>query len=86
MEIEPNWIETFKLDKGMEPIHLYVITTSWALTTMTTVGYGDVYPISPVEQVFATVCMIVACGFFAYLVGSIFAIIDRTTTLITDFQ
>eukprot|EP00347_Sterkiella_histriomuscorum_P008534 403344731 len=43
-------------------------TTYWALIIMTTVGYGDVYPVSQIEQVFIIMCMIIACGFSQLIV------------------
>ena len=43
------------------------------------------YPVSPNEKIFGTLCMIFACGFFAYMTGSIGSILD-THTLINDFE
>lgn len=48
---------------------------------MTTVGYGDIYPITILEKIFAMMSMIVACGVFAYVVGSIETIVRRSNTI-----
>ena len=63
-----------------------MVAVSWSFTTITTVGYGDVYPITANEKIFGTACMIVACGIFAFIVGSIGSILDRNTTIISDFK
>ena len=43
----------------------------WAMTTMTTVGYGDFYPRTDGGRVLAMVLMIVGIGFVALLTGAI---------------
>jgi voltage-gated potassium channel len=43
----------------------------WALTTMTTVGYGDITPKTTTGKVVACVLMLIGIGFFAMITGAI---------------
>ena len=43
----------------------------WAISTMTTVGYGDVYPETDAGRVLAMVLMVVGIGFVALLTGAV---------------
>ncbi len=43
----------------------------WAIATLTTVGYGDVTPITPLGQFLAGIVMICGLGFFALPIGII---------------
>jgi CRP-like cAMP-binding protein len=49
----------------------YISSIYYYITTMTTVGYGDITPITSNEKIYAMFSMIMACGVFAYVVGSI---------------
>ena len=43
----------------------------WAITTVTTVGYGDLYPESDTGRILATAVMIIGIGFVAILTANI---------------
>ena len=43
----------------------------WAVTTMTTVGYGDEYPTTTLGRAYAIALMLVGIGFIAILTGAI---------------
>jgi voltage-gated potassium channel len=43
----------------------------WWLTTMTTVGYGDVVPTTDTGRIVAVIVMMVGIGFVAVLTGAI---------------
>ena len=63
----------FHLEHDAQPQHFSSIPASmwWAVATMTTVGYGDVYPITAGGKVFAGFVSILGLGTFGLPVGII---------------
>ena len=41
----------------------------WGVATLTTVGYGDIYPITPIGKVFGAIIAILGIGLFALPTG-----------------
>ncbi|CAD8043177.1 unnamed protein product [Paramecium primaurelia] len=49
----------------------YIYSLYWGIATMTTVGYGDISPITPTERGLGIFFLLVACGGFAFTMNSI---------------
>lgn len=64
----------------------YAVSIYWAFTTMSTMGYGDIRPTTDNEKIFVIIAMIIACGTFAYIVGSIGTIVEGTDSIINEFK
>jgi voltage-gated potassium channel len=41
----------------------------WAVVTLTTVGYGDIYPVTPLGKLFGSIIALLGIGFFALPAG-----------------
>lgn len=48
----------------------YITAMYWSLSTMTTVGYGDVIPGTNKEKIVAMFCMVIGITVFAYFMGA----------------
>ena len=65
-----SWIYFYgfnDLDNGS----LYIASLYWTVTTLTTVGYGDIYATNQGEQIFAMVLMIAGILSYSYTISSI---------------
>jgi len=58
------------------PMDQYIRSLYWTITTMTTVGYGDITPARPVEYVFSALIMLTGASLFAFIVGSIASLLS----------
>lgn len=54
---------------------LYTSSLYWTFTMMTTVGFGDIVPITHSERLFSVIAMLVSAGTYAYTIASISAIV-----------
>ena len=55
----------------------YLYSVYWALTTLTTVGYGDIIPANNAERAYALLALLIGALVFGFLLSSIGDMISK---------
>ncbi|KAI9124269.1 hypothetical protein K1719_005569 [Acacia pycnantha] len=64
----------------------YVISIYWSITTLTTVGYGDLHPVNSWEMIFVICYMLYNLGLGAYLIGNMTNLVVHFTSRTREFR
>ena len=76
-----TWLQYFhnRLEAGEWPtvVERYTASMYWALTTMSTIGYGDIKSITNVERIVSIVIMLVGSVIFGVVVGGMTQLIAQ---------
>ena len=72
-----GWLVVRGFDLDLDLKNNYVNALYWSVTTITTVGYGDVTPMNLIERMYAMVTMVVGLGIFGFFIGSITSILSK---------
>eukprot|EP00931_Biecheleriopsis_adriatica_P005981 TRINITY_DN107452_c0_g1_i1.p1 TRINITY_DN107452_c0_g1~~TRINITY_DN107452_c0_g1_i1.p1 ORF type:complete len:685 (-),score=109.46 TRINITY_DN107452_c0_g1_i1:239-2293(-) len=74
------------LSSGYETVTSeYIAAFYWCMTTLTTVGYGDITPVTNAERLFAVAAMVVGGGFYGVVVGLIGEMVKENDLNATAF-
>lgn len=71
-----TWIESRQLNDASIP-EKYIAAIYWSILTMTTVGYGDIAPVSLLERMYAVLAMILASAVFGYSMNTVATVIKE---------
>ena len=72
-----TFLTKFKIDEIKDSSTKMIISCYFALTTLSTVGYGDLYPISTNEMIAGIFVMLLGIVFFSHIMGSFIEIISN---------
>ncbi|XWS26944.1 hypothetical protein CRYUN_Cryun26dG0073700 [Craigia yunnanensis] len=64
----------------------YVTSMYWSITTLTTVGYGDLHPVNTREMIFDIFYMLFNLGLIAYLIGNMTNLVVHGTSRTRRFR
>ena len=62
-------------DLGTDSVYLGAIY--WCVTTLTTVGYGDITPSTPTQAVYTMVVMLLGVGVYGYVIGNAASLLSK---------
>jgi hypothetical protein len=70
-----NWVVRSKMiDKPTSEI--YIASFYWIITTLTTVGFGDIVAYTLFERIFCVLLMVFGVGFYSYIISNLSSIIS----------
>ncbi len=75
-----GWIALGSGTAGPDPDKLneYIKAFYWAMTTLTTVGYGDISARTPLQMLYAAFTQLVGVGVFGFILSNVASLLSRS--------
>jgi len=80
-----SWLSNSNLESASIATQ-YMKSLYWSITTLTTVGYGDITPTSNLEIAFTLVVMILGVSMYAFIIGNVASVVSNLDASQTRFR
>ncbi len=72
-----GWLEMRGIAPGLDEVSNYIQALYWCITTLTTVGYGDITPSTNLETLYTMMVMMMGVAVYGYVIGSVASILSK---------
>jgi hypothetical protein len=86
MEDYETFQEHFGLEDNMTPAEITIVLTYYAFTSLSTVGFGDYFPVSNVERIFCSIILLFGVAIFSYIMGNFIEILASFQVLMAELD
>jgi voltage-gated potassium channel len=70
-----GWLAIDGIDMQADEFSKYLRALYWCITTLATVGYGDIVPKTNLQTVYAMVVMLLGVGVYGYVIGNVTSLV-----------
>ena len=81
-----GWIFISGNPDGLDPVTLYIRAFYWTITTLTTIGYGDITPGSNNEMIYVIFIEMLGAGMYGLIIGNIANLIANIDVAKTQYR
>lgn len=72
-----GWLVQTKALNSEYALENYVTALYWVIQTLTTVGYGDVPPVTTGQKIYTIIVMLFGAGVYGYIIGNVASILSQ---------
>jgi voltage-gated potassium channel len=76
-----GWISLDGFESGPSDLAPYQSSLYWTITTLTTVGFGDITPIGPGQTYYTMVTMALGAAMYGYIIGNVASLLANIDVL-----
>lgn len=69
--IASAWIVILGNPNNLDNVTRYIRSVYWTVTTLTTIGYGDITPVTNAQTMFVIIIEIMGAGMYGFIIGNI---------------
>lgn len=79
------WIRVGGVTREKGDLSAYINALYWTITTLTTIGYGDITPQTDLQKIFTMGIMVLGVGLYGYIIGNFTALLSNVDFVKMNF-
>jgi len=72
-----GWIGMGATNPDLRPLDNYIRAAYWCVTTLTTIGYGDITPETNGQMLFTILVQLIGAGVYGYIIGNLASLLTN---------
>lgn len=81
-----GWLALGKIDDKLDHYTNYLKALYWCITTITTIGYGDITPTTNPQTIYTMFVQLTGAGMYGYIIGNLASMLANSDLARTQFR